>query len=454
MDREHTEAVDLEILALWRRPAGTLDPWVSAIIALAGMLTVAIAAIGARSWSINNYGTTGVSLFWLHNVLAIALGLWLAVSLIPPWRMSRWIRVAVLLPIAHALAMIVVWRLWGWLSERTAGSVQMILQRVSILPTIAIAAAQLLGGAWLVARRRRRSPMRGELGHAVVMLALVELLLFGLWLSIGSRVWCWLADVPSFHDVAVALDHPLSVSAFLILPPFAVALGFTAFALRKSVRAVTGSLMYAVVALFAIACILRFGGPEGPFLVYINYVHVLCVMAGLAVTSLAGLGVATWVRDRQARRAFASDLGRRIGVLVEGSAYIENTTWLRGPAPVVSELTVATRTGELRVPLGACWAAPMPAATTQLRTGEAVVALRTGDRVVVAGYLDREDASHPFRGSLVPVPGPGGILVARPGDEAYGLANIALTLWRPCVAYLVILIAIGAPALAGAVVYM
>lgn len=79
--------------------------------------------------------------------------------------------------------------------------------------------------------------------------------------------------------------------------------------------------------------------------------------------------------------------------------------------------------------------------------------LRRGDRVVIAGLVAgpaaREEA-HPFRSSAVLTAGAGGISVAHASAERYGFANVALALWRPCVAYLAILIAIGIPSLVAA----
>jgi hypothetical protein len=453
---ERKEAFDLEVLAMWRRPAGTLDPWVRAVVGFAGVLTIAIAGIGARSWNAHNSGAAHIRPFWIHNALALALALWIAATLIPSWRLSRWVRMAVLLPVAHVIAMVAVWKLWGWLSLRTASSVQMVIYRVPIAATIAIAGGLLVAGAWLVTRGRRREGV-----HAAVMLALVQLLALGLWLPIGSRIWCRIAGWQDYSFALNGLEHPLSVAAFLLVPPFVVALGFTAVAMRRphAIQAASSQLVFLMVGLFVSACVCRMGGPEGPFLVFINFVHVLCAAAVLAVGAMATLGVTTWLRDRHARRALASERSPRTGMVIDDPelpgivASIETTSWLRGPRPVVHAFTVATKTGNLRVPAGACWVAPLPALTTQLRADEAMVALRSGDRVVLAGYVDA-DPTHPFRDSAAPLPGPGGILVGRPDDQRYGLANIALTLWRPCVAYLLILVAAGAPAIAGALVFM
>ena len=54
----------------------------------------------------------------------------------------------------------------------------------------------------------------------------------------------------------------------------------------------------------------------------------------------------------------------------------------------------------------------------------------------------------PFRQTSAPIPGATGITVGRVSDERYGFTHVALDLWRPSIAYLLICVAIAAPALA------
>jgi hypothetical protein len=113
---------------------------------------------------------------------------------------------------------------------------------------------------------------------------------------------------------------------------------------------------------------------------------------------------------------------------------------------------MTTGAGDVPIPGGA-WIGPLSTTTTQLRTGESVSTLRRGDRVVVTGLVSRpaeRDGAHPFRSAPVLIAGPGGISVAHARDERYGFSNVAIALWRPCVAYLAILIAIGVPSLVAA----
>jgi hypothetical protein len=101
------------------------------------------------------------------------------------------------------------------------------------------------------------------------------------------------------------------------------------------------------------------------------------------------------------------------------------------------------------VPPGAHVVSPTPVSTTLLRGGEAVFVLREGDRVKLGGYVPaRATTGGPFRESVAPIPGATGITIARIGDENYGVTHVALDLWRPAVAYLLICVVVALPALA------
>ena len=75
--------------------------------------------------------------------------------------------------------------------------------------------------------------------------------------------------------------------------------------------------------------------------------------------------------------------------------------------------------------------------------------MRQGDPVVVGGFVDA-DPAHPFRGSLAALPGDRGIVVAHADRTTFGDRDLALVLWRPCVAYLVIVVTIALPGLIAA----
>jgi hypothetical protein len=94
-------------------------------------------------------------------------------------------------------------------------------------------------------------------------------------------------------------------------------------------------------------------------------------------------------------------------------------------------------------------ACAMPLLSTVLRTGEAVVVVRTGDQVHVAG-LERPPADHPFRGTNALVPGPDGVEVSPASESIDRWTHAMLVAWRPCVAYLLIVVAVAVPVLIGA----
>lgn len=99
------------------------------------------------------------------------------------------------------------------------------------------------------------------------------------------------------------------------------------------------------------------------------------------------------------------------------------------------------------VPAGARVVAPTPLATTLLRTGEIVQTLKPGDRVALAGY-GHACSGEPFRATNAPIAGAAGITAGRIHDTRYGFSSVGLDLWRPSVAYLLILVAVLLPGLA------
>jgi hypothetical protein len=306
---------------------------------------------------------------------------------------------------------------------------------------------KLVGSAWLIARRRR-----GELGHALVMLALTELLLFGLWLPIASALWC--------RELHGGIDGPQVVTliGFVLGPPWAAACAFTAIAVRRPsvLPRIRSYVAIGLCGLFVSAVATRITRAEDLCIVFGNFIHVLLAVAFVAVMALAVLGVRTWLRDRHARYLM-SGASTLTGVVAAGDddvdvvVSVEITSWLRGPRAMLRPFSVTTRAGDVPVP-GGTWVGPLSATTTQLRTGESVSALRCGDGVVVAGLVASRsgDRAHPFRSSTALTAGAGGISIAHASAERHGFANVALALWRPCVAYLAILIAIGIPSLVAA----
>jgi len=159
-----------------------------------------------------------------------------------------------------------------------------------------------------------------------------------------------------------------------------------------------------------------------------------------------------WVRSRRAFRVRELDRAWCTGVIASDDEPTDvigciEVSWLRGPRTLLRPFTVTTSWGDLPVPSGARLLAPMPLLTSVLRSGESVVVLRRGDRVVLGGFVERTDGDHPFRGSAAPIPGPDGIVVTPSTNATYGFTHTALGMWRPSVAYLLILTAVAIPSL-------
>jgi hypothetical protein len=447
------ELRDLHLLNFWRHPPGAVGRVVGGVVVFAAALTIAIAAVGARVlWSYYDC-LTELSRFWFRNGLAMLVSVVVVLSALPPWQLSRCLRVAVVLPVAHAFVMAVAWWYWAWEigAPRNMYRASVLIEKVPIGATVAIVGLVMLGRAWLITWRRR-----GELVHGLVMLALADLLLLGLWLPIASAVW-------GRNTLWNVIDwaRPGSLIALVIVPPLVVATAFTWLAVRRpgGLPRIRVYVAVGLAILFVLAMGTRITRIENRYVVFGNFVHVLLAVAFVAVMSLVVLGVRTWLRGRHAARVLSGAVALT-GVVAkddEGSdvvARVEITSWLRGPRALVRPFLVTTRVGDVPI-AGGAWVGPLSVTTTQLRAGESVSTLRRGDRVVIAGLVDgrgaREDA-HPFRSAPAPTAGAGGIWVGHASTERYGLANVALTLWRPCVAYLAILIAIGLPSLVAALV--
>jgi hypothetical protein len=125
------------------------------------------------------------------------------------------------------------------------------------------------------------------------------------------------------------------------------------------------------------------------------------------------------------------------------------TSWLRAPRFELGSFVVTTGREDVLVPAGAMYAGSLPIATTLLRPGESAELLYRGHRVIVSGY-DEYAGDHPFRAARVLVPSPSGVFVARAEDPGTWFDDVALASWRPCVAYLAIVMAVAIPGLVAA----
>jgi hypothetical protein len=432
----------LDVLALWKS-GGKLRTSVCWIITGACVITMLIALIGPYALYEQGARVRGVSRFWLCNGLAIMSGVWITLTALFGWRLSRFVRVAMLLPILHLALMLVAWRTWTLVTSKINPVEGLsLVDRTSIEVLLVGFSATCLGGGLIVARRRRR-----EWIHATAMIALSFVFLLGLWLPIAAQWWCGPGNEFEWHPVGLLRAVPVKLIALVLLPPMIASLTFAAFALRRPAVLLQHRKRLIVVLAFGLGCaaMLRFGASVETCLVYANFVPYVLVAGLVAIASLIVLGGASW--SRPLRKAAHTGVIAFDDPETPVVAYFQITSWLRGPQAVMRAFTVRTLDGDIPVPSGATLSIPLPDLTTQLAAGESIEVLRCGDRVVLDGFV-APDLDHPFRGSLALIPGDRGISVGKPESEAGGFENVALAIWRPCVAYLLIITAIGIPALA------
>jgi len=160
------EIHERESLEQWWR-AGALPPWVCWVVATAVTVTLTVAAVGARAlWEHAGHGR---STFAFRNGLALGLALAIAAAFLPPGRTtSRWLRLALLLPLIQLLGMAAAWLAWTVLAPRLADALHTSpLVALLPLPTVtgALAGAVLVAGR--IAARHRRDRLH-EIGRAHV----------------------------------------------------------------------------------------------------------------------------------------------------------------------------------------------------------------------------------------------------------------------------------------------
>jgi hypothetical protein len=425
-----------------RPDAGKLPDWTVLVVATACVITFVAVTIGVdlALRQIDHAVDRG----WLPFGLTFVVAFGILASWLPPARLSRALRVAVLLPALHAVIVVVAWPAWTtiarFVTDHAAASAL-----VTDFPIARVVAGTLVGFAafaYVVARRRD-----GEWLHGFVMLSLAELLLIGVWLPISCEVWpgattqWWTPSDPVVGDVGMRV-------AWTVAPPTLVAMVFTALALRRPrlVLALRRPIIALVAAAFALACVMRIDASARVMVLYSNQLPIALAAMLVAVLALILFGAALAMRVRRTHRALARRK-RFDGVIVADDLMpvfgYEITSWLRGPRIVQRPFAVATRAGTIPIS-GAHLVAMLPPASSQLHVGECIAVLQPGDRVMLAGPADT--AGDPFRTSASPIASD--VLVAPAERGAGTLAHVALAMWRPCVAYLWIVVAVAIPALA------
>jgi hypothetical protein len=424
-----------------RKDPGALADWLVLVVGVACFVTFIAVPIGTgfALAQIDRAADRG----WLPYTLTYVTAFGVLAAWLPPAPLSRALRVAVLLPAVHALVVALAWPAWHSLARFADASTASKLVTDFPIGTVALVTITgFLVFAGLVARRRS-----GEWLHGFVMLALCELLLLGLWLPISCKLWpggqadWWTFTEPVVTEVAPRV-------ALTAIPPTVLALVFTALALRRPSLLLAWRrvvVWFVGVALF-VAFASRLGASAREMVLYSNLLPMLLTAMIVAIAALLCFGVGLAVEATRAQAAFRRRK-RSDGVIVSDDGTpafgLQITSWLRGPRIVQRPFAVSIAGATIPIS-GAHLVAAMPAATTQLRTGEAYAVLRPGDRVTIAGHADA--AGDPFRTSAAPLAGD--VMIA-PADRApAGFAQVALAMWRPCVAYLLIVVAVAIPALA------
>jgi hypothetical protein len=292
----------------------------------------------------------------------------------------------------------------------------------------------------LVARRRRR-----EVVHAMVMISLVGLLLLGAWLPIVAST----LDGPRYLDswtVDLELVATPKLIAAILVPPFVAAVAYTALALRRS-RVLLRTrrwLLVGTALMWFIALSLRAQASELAMVTYANYLPWLFASAFAVIVSISALALSALRTSQGSREAqHTGVVAAPAGEMVAGYAI---TSWLRGPEPVCSAFELTTPNGPLPIPASARVFAPLPIASTMLQVGEIVPALYGGEEVSASGF-EKHTSGEPFRDTSAPIPGTRGVDVAPTQRGRGGFEQLALAAWRPSIAYLLVLLAVAAPAL-------
>jgi len=443
---------ELDVHDLSRPREGDVDGWVRWAVGLACVVTFLIAVVVPRVLSQYGDGTMFDG-FWFQNGLALAVGMVIAFGCIPLDGVSRSVRLAVVLPLLHLGLMIVAWLGWALLSSRMSRAVVMlpVLDAVPLGWVLGAVAATIgMAGAWIGRSRR------GEAIHAIVMISLVALLLLGLWLPFASLgvtspdAETWRDAISRWDSLRAQLASPARLAAIVLGPPLVGAIGYTLIAIRR--RHWIPRVRIAVVAVLAVAWVMaisiRRDASDHAVIVYSNFMPWLLAAAVAALAAIAALTVVTWLGGHRRRAGgWRQHTGRISAARGELIAGYEIASWLRGPRAITTACEVVTAGGTLPVPAGAQLFAPLPLATTLLRTGERVAVVRGGDAVCLGGY-EQHATGQPFRDSGAPIPGERGVVIGPTAEDGGG--QLALVAWRPCIAYLIIVVVVAVPALIAA----
>src|SRR6185436_10604295 len=285
MQREIRE-VDLTDLS--RPDVGSVAPWVRVMIFGAALAMIGVAAASMRALWNSGWHEMPLSDYWFRNGLAIALAAAAAAAFLPPSRVSRFVRLAVLLPILLVAGMMGAWALWA-LSDLRLSFLRQTAPLILRVP-IAVALAVMLAATCVAALAAQRRRAVGW-ARATVATALVELLLLGLWLPILSWWWARRSDIGWVWDdgAVLSLGSPALLIALALGPPLVLAAAFAALGSHRPdlARRTRPVWLAALLLLLAGAVAARLAVTTNrSSLIYLNLVHFLAASALVAAVAL------------------------------------------------------------------------------------------------------------------------------------------------------------------------
>lgn len=444
----------------WLIVAGSV---VTVLVALVGMQSMWGAAewVEVSSWGAADWGY-GRNAFWYEYALALGVAAAIALAWLPRFAVDRLLRVAMLLPVIHVVAIAVAACAWSVLQGDIQHTTAVLGWGRSNMPEVTAPSAILVMIAFgtivavaIVIKRRH-----GEWAHAATMMALAYVLLLGLWLPVLARLsvsspgpldavehavaygpqdfyyWGWLVNRRLLSSETFA--------ALAVIPPAVIGIAFTALVFRWPQRFARsrGKLQLATKLLLGGAVLSALTLPDEGWLLYLESSYLVLFAVLLAIAALVTLAIITWLGSCAAERRLRG-MTTLEGVVADDDdgevARFEITSWLRGPRLAVRSFVVTTPRGS--VPLTGITVLAQPSATTaSLDVGGHVRVLAPGDRVVLGGRRGSDDG-HPFRA----IDATDVAIVATPDVRRYRFSDIALVVWRPAAAYLAILVAIALP---------
>lgn len=438
---------------------GDVTPRVRALIVGACIVTIFATAKGmaalwgivewieVSSWGVSDWGT-GRTAWRYESGLALAVAAAIALAYLPRFDVSRLLRVAVLLPLIHLVAIVVAAKVWMVLEADLIAKLHTLhndeAHRPAVtLPSLAVVAAAFAAMVAIGIAIKRR---HGEAKHATVMLALSFLLLLGIWLPVLCKFSFQVSRSPhhwNFPDDVRRLISPTAFVWIALLPPAIVAVSFVTFAFRLPAALARNrvGIRQTAIGLLVLATVVALTLPDDGWDLYLESSYLVLTALILAVMALGWLTLTSAIGARLVTRRLRK-LVHITGVIAhddEGdAACVEITSWLRGPRIITRPFVVTTARGDVPV-TGAQVCTKLSAATTTLGVGESMTALAAGDRVVIAGHRTNADG-HPFRAADATDVA----FVASPAARDR-FSDVALVVWRPAVAYLAIVVAVALP---------